>query len=471
MDYGLIDKVVAELAEDVLPAKVSKVYQPDADLLIFKLWNGQDTFRLLLSAEPGHSRVHVTSREWLNPSRPPRFCQLLRARVKQIRSVELKADDRIVTFYCSGPSGECRLVAELTGKHPNLILIDEKRTIIDTHKRVAADSEGRSLLAGKEYVFPAPMDIRETAHDLLKISTGSELPFNQLAEQLSVAGKAEDLQDLHRLLLKLVSRQIKKLDKRLVRIREDLDRQMHPEINKIRGELILANLHQLKRGLRQVEVINYYSDPPQSMVVELDPVLDGQGNAERYFKIYKKYKRAADHHERRIAETEEELGWLRELEYQLNETVKNSDIDDIAEELRTAGLLKDTGGLNARRTSSREGPRATRSPGGLSVVWGRNNRQNDEVTTRQLKSGDLWFHAHKIPGAHVVLKTAGATPDEEDILFAARIAAGYSKGRHDSRVDVMEAVARNVEKKKGSHPGQVFVRDYKVRLVAPLRID
>ncbi len=239
----------------------------------------------------------------------------------------------------------------------------------------------------------------------------------------------------------------------------------------MRGDLLLSNLHQLKRGMKEVVLLNYYSDPPENISIALDPVLDGLENAQRYFKTYKKYRRGVDHHLRRMEESEEELIWLEELGYQLNDSVNKSDIEDIAEELRRVGLLKDADGFNSRRTTVASGPREAASPSGLKVIWGRNNRQNDEITTRIAKDGDIWFHAHKIPGSHVVLKASGGQPQEGDILFAAGIAAGYSKAKTDTRVEVIEANVKHVEKKKGSHPGQVFVRDYKVSLVAPLRVD
>lgn len=470
MKYGLLEKVIEELNKHILPAKVSKIYQPDADIIIFKLWNGKTNYRLLLSAEPGKSRIHLTRREWLNPSRPPRFCQLLRARLGQLDSIALKDDDRIVSISAKGERGECRLVAELTGKAPNLILVDAENQIIDVLNRVCPSGSHRSITAGEGYLFPEVRADFLRSEELLEISTSGELVYNSYAEGVSACDAREARQDLHQSLIRLVQKQKKKVVKRLERINADLARQENAEVYKIKGELLLAHLHQLRRGMVEVDLPNYYMDPPDNVKIELDPRLDGHENAQRYFKTYKKFRRGVEHHLRRILESEEELSWLDVVEYQLNDTVKRTDIEDIAQELRSHGLLKDEGGLNHKRTSVAEGPREVFSPSGLKVVWGRNNRQNDQVTTRIMKTGDLWFHAHKVPGAHVVLKTAGNIPSEEDIQFAAGIAAGYSKAKEEESVEVMEAVPKNVEKKKGSHPGQVFVKDFKVRFVAPLRV-
>ncbi len=471
MEYSLIKKVVEELNEGVLPARIAKIYQPDAHVIIFKVWNGRTTFRLLLSAEPGKSRLHLTDREFINPARPPRFCQLLRSRVTHIDSIALKNDDRVVSIRCKGEAGSVFLIAELTGKHPNLILTTEDQTIIDALNRVEPGcGGGRKVRAGLPYLFPESGAMANVSDQQLDEPIDGDFPYNEYAESRGV-GRSEERQDLHQRLIKLVKKQKQKIGKRLSRIEDDLALQENSEEYKIRGELLLANLHQLKRGMATVAVDNYYCDPPQTITIELDPVLDGQANAQRYFKIFKKYRRGVDHNLRRLEESEAELRWLNGLDYQLHDAVNKSDIEDISEELRHIGLLKDAGSLNARRTTISSEPRETTSPSGLMIIWGRNNRQNDQVTTRMAKEGDLWFHAHKIPGSHVVLKTAGGQAQEEDILFAAGIAAGYSKAKTDNKVEVIEARVRNVEKKKGNLPGQVFVKDYKVRLVAPLRIE
>ena len=167
------------------------------------------------------------------------------------------------------------------------------------------------------------------------------------------------------------------------------------------------------------------------------------------------------------------MSWLGDLEYQLKESVSKSDIEDLAQELKDAGLFKESGNLHARRTTVASVPHQLASPGGFDIRWGRNNRQNDEVSTKILKKGDLWFHAHNIPGAHVVLKAGeknGPVP-EADLLYAASLAAGYSKARNDSKVEVMMADAGQVRKPPGARPGQVLVKHFKTLLVEPLRVD
>ena len=477
MEYLLLQKIVAELSDRICPSKVAKVHQPDADMLILRLWTGRETLRLLLSAEPGHSRIHLSEQEFLNPQRPPRFCQLLRARLARIEAITLVDNDRIVFIQGSGVSGPCRLIMELTGGSSNLILCGPDGMIIDALRRSPAAGSGRAIMAGQPYQLPPrrSQDKDKAGNIEDELETGQS--FNQYAaRRYDGTGDSEGRevrQDIHEQLLKTVQRQRKKLEKRLQNIRADFAKQQNPDSYKIQGELLLANLYRLKRGMDQVVLDDYYHDPPQSITITLDPKLEPQSNAESFFRTYKKLRRGFEHTRRRLEETETELSWLEDLEYQLKESVSKSDLEDIAQELKDAGQFKESGNLHARRTTVASVPRQLTSPGGYDIRWGRNNRQNDEVSTRILKKGDLWFHAHHIPGAHVVLKVGekNALVPEADLLYAASLAAGYSKARNDSKVEVMMAEAGQVKKPPGARPGQVFVKQFKTLLVEPLRVD
>ena len=473
MKLDLIKHVVDELAEQLSGARVSKIHQPAPEILLFKLWNGRETLRLLISAEVQKSRLHLTDRTWPNPHIPPRFCQLLRARITRMDSVSVVNDDRIVEFKCFGKQGACRLLVELTGNRSHLILVDDQGVIIDVLKRITGEEGQRSLLAGEKYLFPEKLNFEGKSDLQLTVKNDLELSWNQTVEKLySHSEHTENKHDFYQQLQQTINRQIKKLQKRLPGIERDLQKQQSAANDRQIGELLLANLHSIKRGMDEIELSNFYLQPPKPVIINLDPLLTPQQNAERYFNRYKKAKRGEEHSQRRLRETQSELEWLGQLDYQLKDTVKNSDIEEIAQELRHVGLLKDKNRLHSKRTLQPSRPHEVVSPSGFKVIWGRNNRQNDEISTKLLKNGDFWFHAHQIPGAHVVLKVAqGKSVTDEDLLYAAAIAAGYSKGREDLKVEVMLAAAKSVHKPKGSRGGLVNVLQYKTLLVKPLRLD
>ncbi len=471
MRYAVLENVVAELAERVVPAAVVKIYQPGPDLLVFRLRAGRETLSLLLSAEPGRGSIHLTGTQFLNPSRPPRFCQLLRARISRLTAIDLIGRDRIVALDCRGRGGRVRLILELTGRNGNMALVDDQGLIVDVLKRVESEEAVRMMLPGRRYVCPESDSQQRTGRQ-----NGSEqekpagMSWNHYVEKLyNGEGGSIARQDYVVYLHRTVAREKKKLLRRLKNIAGELSRQENFLHFRQCGDLILAQMAQVRKGMTQVVVDNYYLDPVQPVTIQLDPRLSPQENAGKYFTRAGKAERGVEHSKRRLRESGQELEWLEQLEYQLNDLVKKTDIEEIADELRAAGLLKDKNQLYSRRTQRPAALHSALSPSGFKVMWGRNNRQNDELSTKYLKQGDLWFHVRNAPGCHVVLKSGapGQSFSDDDVLFAAAIAAGHSKLKSDTKVEVMKAEAGAVHKPKGAKPGLVTLSRYTTLLVAP----
>ncbi|MEA3545359.1 MAG: NFACT RNA binding domain-containing protein [Thermodesulfobacteriota bacterium] len=472
MKLDLIKSVVAELAEPLVGARISKIYQPAPEILIFKLWNGRETLRLLLSAEVQKSRLHLTERTWPNPHIPPRFCQLLRARITRIHSVSVVNNDRIIQLECTGRQGACRLLVELTGTRSNLILVDDRGGIIDVLKRIKREDGRRVVLPGQDYVFPEKNNPEDKIAPQSPVMDMLENSWNQYVEKLYSGGEhTENKLDFSRQLQQAINRQMKKLRKRLISIETDFQQQQNFDTDRQIGELLLANLLSVHRGMTEIVLQNYYLQPPETVNIILDPLLKPQQNVEKYFNRYKKRRRGQEHSQRRLREAEAEIEWLEQLDYQLKDSVINTDIEEIAQELRQAGLLKEKNRLHNKRTLQPSKPHEATSPSGYKIFWGRNNRQNDEISTKNLVSGDRWFHAYRVPGAHVVMKigNTGELVTDADLNYAASIAAGYSKSRHDHKVEVMVAGSKSVHKPKGGRAGLVNVLQYKTLLVKPFR--
>ncbi len=472
MQYELINNVVNELSLSLAGAKVSKIYQPSEFLVIMKFWNGRETLRLLLSADSPQSRIHLTERDYLNPSTPPRFCQLLRSRITTVLSVDILNADRIVRMQCIGKQGLCTLIVELTGQKSNMLLCDEEGIIIDCLKRYQGDDSGGSCVSGISYGSPDQqkrMSVKNETYEKAPNQSWSQFVEKSYTE----ASETFYTHDLKGQLKKTIRKQMVRLKKRIASIDSETQKQQGFTKYKDFGELILAHIYLIDRGMDKISLENYHKQPPQSIEINLDPLLSPQQNAERYFQRYKKFKRGLDHSARRLIESKEELEWLAQFDYQLDDGVKKSDIEEIAEELRRTGLLKEKNQLHKRRTQKPSKPVETDSPSGFKIIWGRNNRQNDEISTKFIREGDLWFHAYRVPGSHVVLKK-GERPAsflDADIHYAAAIAAGYSRGRLDTKVEVMVAEANRVKKPRGARSGLVTVQKYKTILVAPIRVD
>ncbi|MBD1399549.1 Rqc2 family fibronectin-binding protein [Pelovirga terrestris] len=472
MKYALLKEIITELQTRIAGARISKIHQPEAEVLVLRLWNGTANLRLLVSVKSGQQRIHLSQREWLNPHQPPRFCQLLRSRLSRIDRVQLVNDDRVVRIDCHGPKGPCFLMVEMIGTIGNMILVDQHDIIIDGLKRDRGVDSGRLLLAGKAYSYPdKPKGPIDPAQGSVPLPENFTCWSDYLDQQGNDPAVVPTPQGIQLRLRQTIVRQQKKLNKRYHKISAELERQQQAQEDRIRGDLLLANLHLVKKGMEQLSVANIFSDRAETLDILLDTRLSPQQNAQSYFKKYKKAARGVDHSRRRHAETKAELQWLDELLYQLDDHPEPADLEAIYAELDDAGLLKGPDEHHKKRTRQASAPQELVSPSGIKVLRGRNNQQNDQLSGRQLKTGDLWFHANGCPGAHVVLKasTVAVPVTAEDISYAASIAAGYSKAQNDAKVEVMMATAESVSRPKGARPGLVTVKKYQTLIAAPLR--
>lgn len=475
MDRQLLENMVIELQDLLSGVRVAKVHQPTADTLVLRLWTGRENLRLLISTGK-LARIHLTEKDYPNPFTPPRFCQLLRARLKRINAIAQVGGDRIVRFDGSGPDGELQLYVELFGSPGNMLLVDDAGVIIDALVRKSDDRNARSLLPGEVYRLPqapkdkpsprkAPVPDRGAGQSLSQELDDHFYPLQFKEGQLGDRG------DLQRVL----TRERKRLTRRLANIaREGEDKETYDDRRQL-GDLLLANLHLVKKGMTSVHVTDYSQDPPAEVELPLDPRLSPQANAEALYKRYKKEKRGIDHIKRRREETEADLAWIEQVQLCLDEAESAEDLREIAAELRAADLYRPVRiePATRRRLSGTPTLRRTQSPNGHPILWGRNNRSNDYLTTRVAAQHDFWFHAHGVPGCHLVLKrdSPQINIERDDLLFAARLAAGYSRAKADTAVEVICCQGRDVYKVKGAHPGQVSLRRYETLTVEPLRLD
>ena len=231
------------------------------------------------------------------------------------------------------------------------------------------------------------------------------------------------------------------------------------------GDIIKANLWRMERGADQLTAEDFYAPEGGEAVIPLDPKLNPQQNAARYYKQYTKAKNA----ERILTEQTEaaarELDYLESVLEELGRVESEKDLAAIRQELVQEGYLREQTGKK-RMKQPESAPLEFLSSTGLRILCGRNNLQNDRLTKNAFR-GDTWLHTQKIHGSHVIILTQGAEPDEKTLEEAACIAAWYSKARGGSKVPVDYTKARFVKKQPGAKPGMVLYTDYKTILVSP----
>lgn len=284
--------------------------------------------------------------------------------------------------------------------------------------------------------------------------------FYETREQLErVRQKGQDLQRCATLARDRVRRKLALQEKEYAQTQER-DRL------RISGELITANLYQMERGMRVLRTVNYYEESCPEIEIALDPLLTPQKNAERYFKQYHKAKAAEHHLSEQMALAVRERDWLESVLDELSRAETEQDFNEIRSELRDAGYLK--GQVNRKKEPKRGAsrPRIFHSTSGLSILVGRSNSQNDQIT-REAARSDYWFHTQRIHGSHVILRTEGKEPDALAMTEAAALAAWFSQGRESGQVAVDYTKVKNVKKPGGARPGMVVYDPYQTAYVTP----
>ena len=234
---------------------------------------------------------------------------------------------------------------------------------------------------------------------------------------------------------------------------------------RIYGELITANLYRMERGMRCLTAQNYYDPECKGVNIPLDVKLSPQENAAKYFKKYTKAKAAEKHITQQLEMGRAELQYLESVLQELTLAESEQDFNDIRSELTDGGYLRSKGKKQSFQRPSK--PREFRSTNGLRILVGRNNRQNDRLTTKDAEKWDLWFHTQRIHGSHVILSTGSAQPDEESIAEAASLAAYFSQAQGSTKVPVDYTPVKYVKKPVGAKPGMVVYTTYKTMLTDP----
>ena len=235
---------------------------------------------------------------------------------------------------------------------------------------------------------------------------------------------------------------------------------------RICGELITANLYRMERGQSRLTAQNYYDENCADVDIPLDVRLSPQENATQYFKQYAKAKTAEKYLTAQLQRGREELQYLESVLQELAQAESEQDFNDIRTELTDGGYLRGRGKKQPsfQRASK---PREFRSSVGLRILVGRNNRQNDRLTTKDADKRDIWLHTQKIHGSHVILCTGGAEPDEQSLMEAASLAAYFSQAQGSTKVPVDYTPVKFVKKPAGAKPGMVVYTTYQTMLADP----
>ena len=266
-------------------------------------------------------------------------------------------------------------------------------------------------------------------------------------------------------LLRVITNATERVRRKLHIQRQELAAAADRDTLRLYGDLINASMHLIPAGASSAELINYYDENCATITVPLDPALSAAANAQKYYKDYRKAQTAERILTGRIAEGEQELIYLDSVFDSLTRATSTRELEELRRELEEQGYL--------RRQKGKIKPPPPmkaltfRSDDGFTILVGRNNLENDRLTLKTARGGDIWFHTKNIPGSHVIVVTEGQTPPDRTLEQAAIIAATHSKAADSVQVPVDYTAAKYVKKPSGAKPGMVIYTDNRTAYVNP----
>ena len=562
LDALCLTAVAGEVRAAVQGGKIDKIYQPARDEVVLYIRGPAGNVRLLLSANPGHPRAHLTERNRENPEQPPMFCMLLRKHLQGARILELNQpplerilDFRLETLDELGDRVERRLVLEAMGRSANLLLLDGEGRIVDCTRRVDGDIArgqrqllpglfyrqpptvdklnpftlepeelrlvldnplgkawdkllldsftGLSPLVARELAFRAGDDSEKLAAELEKLGKSVEenhftpyllvregkpvdftfLPVLQygpetesipresfsalLDDFFSDRESAERVRQRGQDLVKSVTSARDRTARKLGNQARELEATKNRERLRELGDILTSNLHLMEKGMSTFRTMDFYDPEGGEVDIPLDPLLTPQQNAAKYYKEYNKAKTAEEMLTIQIEKGEKELEYLNSVLENIALAEGEKDLQEIRQELTETGYLRrpKTAAKRAKKVSGK--PMEFRSSAGLRISVGKNNSQNDLLTTKLAYKSDIWLHTQKIHGSHVILWLEGGEADARSLTEAAQLAAYFSQARDGSKVPVDYTPVKYVKKPAGARPGMVVYTTYQTAVVEP----
>lgn len=347
--------------------------------------------------------------------------------------------------------------AGVDGDVPTASLADTKsHKLYETFAKLMADVQNGAFAPHIAYTGKQPVEFAALPLTLYSAGNDKLVPYDTMsllleqyyAEKNTLTRIRQKSADLRKIVQTALERNIKKYDLQLRQIKDTEKRDTY----RIYGELLNTYGYGIAPQSKSMEALNYYTN--EMITIPLDPDLTPQENAKKYFDKYSKMKRTYEALTELTAQVKEEIEHLESISTALDIALLEEDLVQIKDELMESGYIRRKSCGKKEKVTSK--PFHYISSDGFHMYVGKNNYQNDELTFKFATGNDWWFHAKNTPGSHVIVKTEGA--DElPDRTFeeAGRLAAYYSKGRDQDKVEIDYIQKKHVKKPAGAKPGFV----------------
>ena len=234
------------------------------------------------------------------------------------------------------------------------------------------------------------------------------------------------------------------------------------------GDILTANIHRIQKGQTSVTVEDFYDENMTEIQVSISPILSPQQNAAKFYKDYARMKNAEKELTRQIELGEQELHYLKSVLEELDRAETEAELEEIRQELQSGGYIRADSGKRKMKQGKLP-PLRFESTDGYPIYVGRNNRQNEELTFKRARKDDIWLHAQKVHGSHVIISCGGTKPPDDTITQAAQLAAYYAETKGGQNLPVDVTPVKQVKKIPSGKPGMVIYHTYRTVYVNPYK--
>ena len=234
------------------------------------------------------------------------------------------------------------------------------------------------------------------------------------------------------------------------------------------GDILTANIHRIQKGQTSVTVEDFYDENMAQIQVAISPILSPQQNAAKFYKDYARMKNAEKELTRQMELGEQELHYLKSVLEELDRAETEAELEEIRQELQTGGYIRADSGKRKMKQGKLP-PLRFESTDGYPIYVGRNNRQNEELTFKLARKDDIWLHAQKVHGSHVIISCGGTKPPDDTITQAAQLAAYYAETKGGQNLPVDVTPVKQVKKIPAGKPGMVIYHTYRTVYVNPYK--
>ncbi len=267
-------------------------------------------------------------------------------------------------------------------------------------------------------------------------------------------------------LRKTVQNQVSRLKRKIAIQEKELAATYDRERLRQLGDILTANIHRIVKGQTTVACEDFYDESMALVTIPISPILSPQANAAKFYKDYARMKTAEKELNKQLTIGREELQYLGSVLEELDRAGSDAELEEIRQELQQGGYVRSDPGRRKIKQSKLQ-PMRFESTDGFPIYVGRNNRQNDELTFRLARKDDIWCHASKVHGSHVIISCGGATPPDDTITQAAKLAAFYSETKAGQNIPVDVTTVKQVKKVPSGKPGMVIYHTYRTAIVNP----